>query len=231
MGEYFYGPRSDELGREQPPPQLPGPDAGAPAAATARGAIATASRSQRGLQRRQSSFLNAATTTAASRRRRRLRKSSSLNAATSGVVPGTRRLRPEGGAAKGEERKSGEGNAGDGDDDYDDISSSDTDWSDDDVEEGGGEGRRRPPPRAFSWVSPVAECREHSTSAWLHFPHVELVVLFFAFEGAVASQVSALREGGCPSVMITATAALVSGANRHPRWTRCAHCREWLTGA
>lgn len=82
-----------------------------------------------------------------------------------------------------------------------------TDCSD---EEEGGRRRRQALTRVESRLSPVAECREHSTSAWLHFPHVELVVLFFAFEGAVASQLSALREGGCPSVMITAAVALVS---------------------
>ena len=89
----------------------------------------------------------------------------------------------------------------------DDGSASETDCSD---EEEGGRRCRSVLTRVESRLSPVAECREHSTSAWLHFPHVELVVLFFAFEGAVASQVSALREGGCPSVMITAAVALVS---------------------
>lgn len=98
---------------------------------------------------------------------------------------------------------------GGSDDDDDDGSGSETDCSDE--EEGGRRRRRRQVvTRVESRLSPVAECREHSTSAWLHFPHVELVVLFFAYEGAVASQVSALREGGCPSVMITAAVALVS---------------------
>lgn len=78
-----------------------------------------------------------------------------------------------------------------------------------DEEEGGGRGLvtmgedRR--------LSPVATCREHSTSAWLHFPHVELVVLFFAFEGAVASFASAMRHSECPEIFYTALAALVSG--------------------
>ncbi|CAM9953326.1 unnamed protein product, partial [Ectocarpus sp. 4 AP-2014] len=58
-------------------------------------------------------------------------------------------------------------------------------------------------------LSPVATCREHSTSAWLHFPHVELVFLFFAFEGAVASFASAIRNSECPEMFYTAIAAMV----------------------
>eukprot|EP00903_Cladosiphon_okamuranus_P021834 g20077.t1 len=58
-------------------------------------------------------------------------------------------------------------------------------------------------------LSPVATCREYSTSAWLHFPHIELVVLFFAFEGAVASFASAMRHSECPEVFYTALAALM----------------------
>lgn len=59
--------------------------------------------------------------------------------------------------------------------------------------------------------TPIAECRDKSTSAWLHFPHVELLFLFFAFEGAVASQASAIRHVGvgCPSVFATAVLTLV----------------------
>ena len=59
-------------------------------------------------------------------------------------------------------------------------------------------------------MNKVAECREKSQSAWLHFPHVELVFLFFAFEGAVASQVSAIRENASPAVFSLAMASLVS---------------------
>eukprot|EP00903_Cladosiphon_okamuranus_P012907 g12051.t1 len=55
----------------------------------------------------------------------------------------------------------------------------------------------------------IAECRERSQSAWLHFPHVELVFLLFAFEGAVASQVSALRENASPVVFFLAMAAML----------------------
>lgn len=70
-------------------------------------------------------------------------------------------------------------------------------------------------------LSPVATCREHSRSAWLHFPHIELVFLFFAFQGAVASQASVLRNSRCPEVFYTAVAALVrnlmdQNRNVHP---------------
>lgn len=56
----------------------------------------------------------------------------------------------------------------------------------------------------------LAECKDRSRPAWLYFPHVELLFLLFAFEGAVASQVAALRDGGCPWVAYTAWSALVS---------------------
>ena len=232
MDEYFYGSRSDELGQGQPQPQLPEPEADPRVEASTTGGGGGGGdggvSSYRGgrLQRRQSApFLNAAvsTTTGGSRLRKASsalnaaaaisgRKMPSLNAATS--ASGTRQGRH--GVGKSEERKEAVGSDDDFDFDDDDVSSSDTDWSGDDVEGGGlcRRRRRRPPDRAFSRLSPVAECREQSTSAWLHFPHVELVVLFYAFEGAVASQVSALREGGCPSVMITAAVALVSGKIR-----------------
>lgn len=57
--------------------------------------------------------------------------------------------------------------------------------------------------------NPIEHCREKSRSAWLHFPHVELVFLFFAFEGAVASQVAAIQEAACPQIIIAALLALV----------------------
>lgn len=59
--------------------------------------------------------------------------------------------------------------------------------------------------------TPIVECRDKSTSAWLHFPHIELVFLLFAYEGAVAAQVSAIRHIGldCPSMFVTATVILV----------------------
>ena len=56
----------------------------------------------------------------------------------------------------------------------------------------------------------IAECRERSQSAWLHFPHVELVFLLFAFEGAVAAQVAAVRENSSPAVFFLALSTLVS---------------------
>lgn len=56
----------------------------------------------------------------------------------------------------------------------------------------------------------LAECRERSRSAWLYFPHIELLFLLFAFEGAVASQLGALRDRGCPWVLYMACTALVS---------------------
>lgn len=58
-----------------------------------------------------------------------------------------------------------------------------------------------------------AETRSRSRSAWLYFPHIELVVLFFAFEGAVAAQLAAVRENRCPWVFFTASTALVSHPN------------------
>lgn len=77
-----------------------------------------------------------------------------------------------------------------------------------DEEEGSGQVWMRGESRA----NPVATCRDHSRSAWLHFPHVELVFLFFAFEGAVASHAAVIRDGGCPEIFYTAVAALVSPA-------------------
>lgn len=83
--------------------------------------------------------------------------------------------------------------------------------NDDDSNQEEGRGRGLVPMRGGeSRLSPVAACREQSTSVWLHFPHVELVVLFFAFEGAVASFASAMRHSGCPEIFYTALAAMVS---------------------
>lgn len=90
----------------------------------------------------------------------------------------------------------------------DDLSPVDEELDDSDEEEGGGQDLVQM--RGESRLSPVATCREYSTSAWLHFPHIELVVLFFAFEGAVASFASAMRHSECPEVFYTALAALVS---------------------
>ncbi|CAM9250711.1 unnamed protein product [Hapterophycus canaliculatus] len=58
-------------------------------------------------------------------------------------------------------------------------------------------------------MNKIAECREKSQSAWLHFPHIELVFLLFAFEGAVVAQVSAIRENASPVVLCLAIGALL----------------------
>ena len=64
--------------------------------------------------------------------------------------------------------------------------------------------------RIESHVDLVSDCRDRSQAAWLHFPHIELLFLFFAFEGAVASEVAALRDSRCPWVIIAAATTLVS---------------------
>ena len=75
----------------------------------------------------------------------------------------------------------------------------------DDEEQGGHDETR-----SESRLNLLSACRDRSTSAWLHFPHVELMFLLFAFEGAVAAGVSALHESRCPWVILVAAAALVS---------------------
>ena len=57
---------------------------------------------------------------------------------------------------------------------------------------------------------PIVECRDRSASLWLHFPHVELGFLIFAFEGFIAAQVYGVRQTGCLPVSITAAIVLVS---------------------
>ena len=76
----------------------------------------------------------------------------------------------------------------------------------------GGGGSSVTPRKGSSWfnMNKITECRERSQSAWLHFPHVELVFLLFAFEGAVAAQVAAIRESSSPVVFILAMSCLVS---------------------
>ncbi|CAM9819079.1 unnamed protein product, partial [Ectocarpus sp. 8 AP-2014] len=56
---------------------------------------------------------------------------------------------------------------------------------------------------------PILACRRRSRSMWLHFPHLELLFLFWAFEGAVAAQVSALKNAECAHVFWLALAALL----------------------
>ena len=83
-----------------------------------------------------------------------------------------------------------------------------------------GRGRGLVPMESETRLSPVATCREKSTSVWLHFPHVELVVLFYAFEGAVASFASAMRHSECPEIFYTALAAMVRCYSRaRESWT------------
>lgn len=88
------------------------------------------------------------------------------------------------------------------------LSAVDEEPNNSDEEEGRGSGLVLM--RGESRLNPVATCRQHSSSAWLHFPHVELVALFFAFEGAVASFASAMRHSECSEFFYTALAALVS---------------------
>lgn len=67
---------------------------------------------------------------------------------------------------------------------------------------------------------PILACRRRSRSMWLHFPHLELLFLFWAFEGAVAAQVSALKNAECAHVFWLALAALVGSRFRRliPAW-------------
>lgn len=62
-------------------------------------------------------------------------------------------------------------------------------------------------------LNPTEECRRMWTSVWLHFPHIELGFLFFAFEGSVVSQLSAILYSECGWVKYTAVAILVSAVN------------------
>eukprot|EP00903_Cladosiphon_okamuranus_P014942 g13833.t1 len=63
--------------------------------------------------------------------------------------------------------------------------------------------------RANGRMGEISQCREISQSPWLHFPHLELVFLIFAFEGAVTSQVSALKDTNSSKVFYMAAATLV----------------------
>lgn len=55
------------------------------------------------------------------------------------------------------------------------------------------------------------ECRDRSSSIWVHFPHLELVFLFFAFQGVVASQAQVIRDTGlgCLPVIYASVTILV----------------------
>ena len=72
-----------------------------------------------------------------------------------------------------------------------------------------------------SRLSVVSDYRDVSTSAWLHFPHVELVFLLFAFEGAIAAGASALRESRCLMIIAAASVALVSRLQLYETVSRC----------
>ena len=64
-------------------------------------------------------------------------------------------------------------------------------------------------------VSPLTVCRDKSHSIWLHYPHVELLVLFFAFEGAVSSQVSVIKvASNCDEFLYPALLTLVSSTRQ-----------------
>eukprot|EP00611_Tribonema_gayanum_P029942 TRINITY_DN817_c0_g1_i1.p1 TRINITY_DN817_c0_g1~~TRINITY_DN817_c0_g1_i1.p1 ORF type:complete len:819 (-),score=234.51 TRINITY_DN817_c0_g1_i1:628-3042(-) len=56
--------------------------------------------------------------------------------------------------------------------------------------------------------TPVKHIRQRSTSLWLHFPHVELIFLLFAYEGAVAAQASMLSSP-CTSLVASSVVLLV----------------------
>lgn len=88
------------------------------------------------------------------------------------------------------------------------------------AEEDGGSGRELEASLSnYDDLDPVATCRKHFTSAWVYFPHVELLFLFFAFGGAVASQAAALRAS-CPEIFVPAGLALVR-LHAPPRSLRC----------
>lgn len=61
----------------------------------------------------------------------------------------------------------------------------------------------------------LIECRDKSSSVWLHFPHLELVFLLFAFQGVVASQAQVIHHTGrgCAPVTYTAITLLVRRDN------------------
>ncbi|CAB1104649.1 unnamed protein product [Ectocarpus sp. CCAP 1310/34] len=77
-----------------------------------------------------------------------------------------------------------------------------------DLESNEGEGGRTNARQRKS-MGRVLECRQLSQSPWLHYPHLELIFLFFAFEGAVTSQVSALRSTSSSKLYYAALVTLV----------------------
>lgn len=55
-------------------------------------------------------------------------------------------------------------------------------------------------------LGPVAKCRDRSKSLWIHFPHVELLFILYAFQGALAAQIDVLRHGSGALVPVAAIA-------------------------
>ncbi|CAM9590962.1 unnamed protein product, partial [Ectocarpus sp. 13 AM-2016] len=80
-----------------------------------------------------------------------------------------------------------------------------SDGGDSNTDEEGGPRNTRP----SNSIGQVSECRELSQSPWLHYPHLELIFLFFAFEGAVTSQMAALRSANSSIILYAAVATLV----------------------
>ncbi|CAN0446102.1 unnamed protein product, partial [Ectocarpus sp. 12 AP-2014] len=58
-------------------------------------------------------------------------------------------------------------------------------------------------------LGPVAKCRDRSKSLWIHFPHVELLFILYAFQGALAAQIDVLRNGSGALVPVAAIAMVV----------------------
>ena len=64
-------------------------------------------------------------------------------------------------------------------------------------------------------LSPLTECRDKSQSMWLHYPHLELLVLFFAFEGTFSSLASAIKAASnCDEFLYPAILTLVSSTRK-----------------
>lgn len=87
--------------------------------------------------------------------------------------------------------------------------------------EAGGEGLL--PTSKQGRVGPVADFRNKSSSAWLHFPHFEILFLFFAFEGVVGAAAATLQYSGCPQAFYPALASLVSSVHRGGLMLRTRH--------
>ncbi|CAM9446681.1 unnamed protein product, partial [Discosporangium mesarthrocarpum] len=80
-------------------------------------------------------------------------------------------------------------------------------WASDNSREVNIDRRREVEERAVA-LDPILYCRSRSSSFWLHFPHLELIFLLFAFEGAVVAQGSMLRSS-CPWIFWTALSTLL----------------------